>query len=75
MKILTKTVVTIIGLSLFTTPAHAEISKSGSKKIIKVKAIKKIKSTNLSKAKFLTTSANLETTTTTPAPKIGRAHV
>jgi hypothetical protein len=62
MKTLAKTLVAAIALTAFVTPAHAEISNPGTKKIVKVKSFK------AKKVKFLTTSANLETTTATPAP-------
>jgi len=62
MKTLAKTLVAAIALTAFVTPAHAEISNPGTKKVVKVKSFK------AKKVKFLTTSANLETTTATPAP-------
>jgi hypothetical protein len=62
MKTLAKTLAAVIAVSAFATPAHAEVSSSGTKKIVKIKSYK------AKKVKFLTTSANLETTTATPAP-------
>jgi hypothetical protein len=62
MKTLAKTLVAAIALTAFVTPAHAEISNPGTKKVVKVKSFK------AKKVKFLTTSANLDTTTATPTP-------
>ena len=62
-KTISKSLIAVVVISAFATPAHAEISKSSTvKKVVKVKSIK------AKKAKFLTTSANLETTTATPTP-------
>jgi len=62
MKTLAKTLVAVIAISAFTAPAHAEVSNQVTKKVVKVKSFK------AKKVKFLTTSANLDTTTATPAP-------
>jgi len=62
MKTLAKILVATVVIGSLTTPAHAAVSQGQSKKLIKIKSFK------AKNIKFLTTSANLDTTTSTTAP-------
>jgi len=62
MKALAKILVATVVIGSLTTPAHAAVSQGQTKKLIKIKSFK------AKNIKYLTTSANLDTTTTTTAP-------
>ena len=62
MKTLAKMLVAIFLIGSLTTPAHAAVTGGQSKKSVKIKSFK------AKNIKYLTTSANIETTTVTPAP-------
>ena len=61
MKTLAKILVATVVIGSLSTPAHAAVANGQNKKLVKVKSFK------VKNVKYLTSSANLETTTT-PAP-------